>query len=292
MKRLFFAFAVAVLLPLPALHAQQAAKPASKAELVRLTQHAKRHHDYLSAMVSATLLLTQDENNSFAKNFVHDNWGAMMQQVDDIVAQNSDMADVEQCVARTNAYSQLAEVERNINSVTMPLRGNGWQWQPEMLYTAGTYQSERLNLSRLLREQASQALRSYDADQLRLCYDRLLSTNLLFDDERESNRRLLLADCNKRLAEVAAAKDKLAAADSLQLSDEELRRRRRLLNDLLFADELTQLSLTLDDSQDDIRQLQADVRSAVRTLYLQLADHYLQQGDTLQADVYRSAAVE
>ena len=190
-----FVMSIAMLLPAEA--AGETKEP-SAAQLVQQTQRAKRQKDYLTAMVSATELLSRNPDNSFAKSFVHDNWDAMMRQMDDIVSSNADMNDVEQCVIRTRACSLLADVERNLNGVKMPLSGNGWSWQPEMLYTAGNYQSERINLSRLVRKQAAEALYSYDADELRQCYDRLLNTDLLFPDERESNRLQLLDDCNKR----------------------------------------------------------------------------------------------
>ena len=262
----------------------------STAQLVQRTQKAKRHKDYLTAMVHASELLSRNQNNSYAKNFVHDNWGMMMQQVDEIISQNTDMEDVEQCANRTRAYSLLADVERRINTVSMPLRGNGWQWQPEMLYTAGEYQSERMHLSRLVRAEASKALQGHDAEALEECYRLLLASDLLFPEERQSNRQLLLADCNAKIEELTSGLDEVKDDESDELDEDSVRRLKHRLNDLLFADELMPLSLMLEPNQPTIEEKQIKVKTEVSRLYLQLSTYYLQQGDTLQAQTYRSAA--
>lgn len=281
MNRFFITLAIMLALTFSCFATDNTSNPAdttrkepSNAELTNMMSRLRRQHDLVGAMQCATLLLSRNENNLNAAGFMHDNWNAMIRQVNKELEANNDEYDIEQCEARCRLYQRLSVVEDNLRSVKMPLHGSGnrWVWQPELLYVEGTYQSERQHLAALLRTTARQALVSYNAQEAQRCYDKLLNTNLLYPAEQEGNRKILLEDCNQLLGEKTRHKNNIT--------------------DLLFAYELTTLSLFLDEQQTDVADIQQQLTADISHRYEQLAENYLNEGDSVRAQEYKLAAEE
>ena len=243
------------------------------AALTSRLARCRQQKDYLSGMYYATLLLSRNENNSNAKQYIHNNWDKMVQQWQTVIDSNNLQDDIDCTEQRCKAHKQMAAIEDNLRGVKMPLHGQNdkWVWQPEMLYVEGIYQSERRHLATLLRQQATLSIKNYDSETLGECYQRILDSDLLLEQEKAGNLDIILADCNKTI---------------------KAKSERQSLADLLFVSELCNLSLKLNANQSDIETIRSATRQKIYERYLVLAHEAQTLGDTIKAQELTSAAQE
>lgn len=243
----------------------------SVTKLVMSMERLQRNGHWLEAMDTAVYVLTLDAGNRLAANFMYRNWDNMMQKTNRLLGTLTDEENIGQAEQRCEIYRLLDEIQLHISEVEMPLYGpNGrWVWQPEISYYAGHYDAERTRTLRLLLRKADEALRSYDADAAREYYMLALSKYLVAEGEQQSNLATMLEQCNSRIESYAAS---------------------QRINDALFAWELSNLSLSLDPSQENIRQQQILMQQHIADLYLRQAQQAEAIGDTLQAKEFRFSA--
>lgn len=245
------------------LMAQTKTKPNITRLLVSM-ERLWRADKYLEAVDTAAYILSFEPTNRVATDFIYRRWDKMHDDTEQQLLNLSDENNLEQAIQRCEIYRLLDEINTYLLEVTMPLRGanNRWVWQPEISYYAGHYDSERSHVVQLLLIKADAALLSHDAEEAKGYYLLLLRKYLVTEGERTSNLQLLLKTCNDRLS---------MYADSEQL------------NDALFAWDLLQLSLTLDDTQEDIVRLKPVLQEHIAALYLEQSQKALLQGDSVQA---------
>lgn len=233
----------------------------------------QQHGQYREAMIIATDILVEQPSNRTAIDFIHANWEKMSKATNADLGKVPNPNDLEQTKKRCLIYEQLNQINDNLLSVPMPLYGanNKWVWQPEIGYYQGIYDEERNRTFFMLRQAAKEALESYDTESARLYYEDALFNYLERDGERSSNRSLMVADCNAILSRM---------------------NRSNKIYDLIFAYDLCSLSLWLDNSQTDVVAMQQSVKQRVADAYSQLANDYLQQGDSVKAYEYRLNAAE
>ncbi|MCM1035085.1 MAG: hypothetical protein NC038_04370 [Paludibacter sp.] len=236
----------------------------SVTKLLLSMERLQRNGQLLEAMDSAAYILTIDEGNRLASDFMHRHWDNMVRQTAKTLNTLTDEESLEQAAQRCDIYRLLDEIHTHLADVKMPLYGtNGrWVWQPEVLYYAGHYDAERAKTLRLLLRKADDALMSYDADAAREYYRLALSEYLVAEGERKSNLAVMLEQCNDRLKRYA---------------------RSTRINDALFAWDLSNLSLALDAQQPEVIAQQAMLRQHITELYMQQAQAAQLQGDTIQA---------
>ena len=242
---------------------------------IRLLMHTERlwrAGQYEEAMDSATYILTIAPNNSAAKNFIHDHWDDMIRHTNRTLEQNAGETDLQQSLVRLELFRLLAEIADNLKEVQLPLVGTNWQWYPELYYSQGDYDSERMHIYHMLLEEANQCLRSYDTDGAK---KHLLTAlrYLLPGNERESNRAELQAAIIRNMSAM---------------------RNTRSIPEAIFTYELTNLSDALrGDSAvtlDTIEHMRPVLQAHIAELYEAKADELLQQGDSAQAADYRALA--
>ncbi|MBO4622227.1 MAG: hypothetical protein J5635_06130 [Paludibacteraceae bacterium] len=242
---------------------------------IRLLMHAERlwkSKEYVEAIDSAARVLTIMPNNSAAKNFLHDHWDKMVHHVNSTLEKNADESSLEQSLVRLETYRLMAEISDYLREVDMPLVGTNWQWYPELYYSQGDYDSERMHVYHMLLEEANACLRSYDTEGAR---EHLLTALRYLNpgDERESNRANLQAAIIRNMKHYDSTNS---------------------LPDAIFAYELTNLSdaLRSDTSVhlDTIEHMKPVLREHVGMLYNAKADELLQQGDSAKAADYRAMA--
>ena len=244
----------------------------SPIRLLMYTERLWRAGEYEEAMDSATRVLTLMPNNSTAKNFLHDHWDQMIKHVNTKLEQNADETSLEQSLVRLETFRLLAEIADNLREIKMPLVGTDWQWYPELYYSQGDYDSERMHIYRMLLNEANACLRSYDTEgaQKHLL---LALRYLLPGGERESNRADLQAAIIRNMKYYKDANN---------------------IPEAIFAYELTNLSDALrgDTSVhlDTIEALRPILRTHVAELYNAKADEFLQQGDSIKAADFRAIA--
>ena len=219
---------------------------------------------WLEAMDTATLILTYDKDYRVAADFVHRYWDKTMSITNERLQRLSDDESLEQAEERCEIYRVLDEVHDNLRAIKMPLYGAGekWVWQPEIAYYTGHYDTERQKTFVLLCKKADESLRSYDAEGALEYYRLALNKYLITDGERRSNRKDMLASCNKMI-------DKLCDSEKIY--------------DAIFAYELCGVSLQIDPDQQDIVQRRGQIQKNVAAMYLQEAEAALQAGDSVQA---------
>ncbi len=241
-------------------------------KLLVATEKLWRADQYQEAMDSATRVLTIAPNNSAAKNFLHNHWDDLMRRTSATLEKNSDENDLRQSLVRLEIYRLMAEIADNLREVEMPLVGTDWQWYPEMYYSQGDYDSERMHVYRLLMSQATDCLRSYDTEGAKECFLTALRY-LLPGAEREGNR----ADIQAELIRTMARKKETSA-----------------IPEAIFAYELTNLSDALRGDTlarlDTVERLRPVLRQHVADLYLIRAEELLAEGDSLQAADFRAFA--
>ncbi len=223
----------------------------------------QREGKVLEAMDSATYVLTLDEDNLLAKNFVRHQWDQTMKETTQRLAILTDEQDLDQARERLILYKQLDEIHSNLRQIRMPLRGpnNSWVWQPEIGYFSGAYDSERVRTYRLILNKAEKALMSYDLEQARAYYDFALQY-VLIEDERESNTETMLRQVNTRI-------EKLAESANIY--------------ERIVAYNLVDLSLWLDAAQTDKGTQKQRIQQGIAEMYLQRADEYAAAGDSISA---------
>ena len=242
---------------------------------IRLLMSAERlwnKGDYIEAMDSAARCLVVMPNNSAAKNFIHDHWDKMLKHATETLEKNADENDLQQSLVRLEIFRLMAELNDNLREVKMPLVGTNWQWYPELYYSQGDYDTERVHIYHMLLEEANQCMRSYDTEGARK-HLLLALRYLLPGDEREGNRADLQAAIIRNL---------------------QAYRNTNNIPEAIFAYELTELSdaLRVDtaSSLDTIAKLRPTLRQHVADLYNAKADEFLAAGDSARAAEFRAFA--
>ena len=244
----------------------------SAIKLQMFAERLWRQGEYQEAMDSATRALSVMPNNSAAKNFIHDHWDRFIKETNSALEKNADENDLRQSLVRLEIYRLVAEVADNVREIQMPIVGTNWQWVPELYYSQGDYDSERMHVYRMLLTAADECMRSYDTEgaQKHLL---IALRYLLPGNERESNRADLQAAIIRNMKLFQDAKT---------------------IPEAIFAYELTNLSDALRaDTATHLEQIEAQrpiLRQHVADLYQAKADEYLQQGDSARAADFRALA--
>ena len=261
-----------VLIVLTSLLAVSLSAETSGIKLLMSAERLWKKGAYEEAMDSATRCLVVMPTNSAAKNFLHDHWDRMMHHTNSVLEKNADENNLEQSLVRLELFRLMAEINDNLREIPMPLVGTNWQWYPELYYSQGDYDTERMHIYHMLLEEANACLRSYDTDGAR--EHLLLALHyLLPGDERESNRAYLQAAIIRNLKTYSGTNN---------------------IPEAIFAYELTTLSDALRGDttvrMDTIAHLQPVLKAHVVELYNAKADEYLQQGDSAKAADFRAMA--
>lgn len=271
MKHIFAYILIFSLWSVTLVQAEESNVPIIKRQQMMLKHQQKG--EYREAMIIATEILSEQSSNRTATDFIHANWEKMSKATNAELDKVSDPNNLEQTKKRCLIYEQLTQINDNLMTVPMPLYGanNRWVWQPEIGYYQGIYDEERNRTFFMLRQAAKEALESYDAESAKLYYEDALHNFLERDGERSSNRQLMVADCNAILS-------RMSKSDKLY--------------DLIFAYDLCRLTLWLDNTQNDVTTLQHTIQLRVADAYQQLAQEYLQAGDSVRANQYLLNATE
>ena len=259
MRKTLFIFVIALFaLPVAAEKQPSLLKKALQMETLR------KNGQWLEAMDTATLILTYDRDYRAAVDFVHRYWDKTIRLTEDRLSSLSEPDNLSQAEQRCEIYRVLDEVHDNLRQVGMPLYGPNqkWVWQPEIGYYTGHYDTERHKTFLLILRLADEALSSYDAEGAMYYYQLAFSKYLVTDSERNSNKSLMVQQCNQMI-------------DRLRLSDK--------IYDGIFAYDLCSLSLQLEPEQPEITSLQSQIRQHVASLYLQASQDALIVGDSVQA---------
>lgn len=246
---------------------------AAETSAFRLTvQMEKLWHDdyYLEAMDTAARVLAMDNENMMAKAFVHDKWDSMMRYVSNTLANNADEQSLEQSLVRLETYRLMAEISDFLQEVRMPLRGNNWEWYPELYYNQGDYDSERMHVFRLLLDAANQCVRSYDAEGAKEYFLTALRY-LLPGSEKEGNLRSITTRLVEKIHQLGNS---------------------RYIPDAIFAYELCQSALVLDATLTELQDELPVLQQHVADLYNVRADELEAAGDSLKAADYRAYALD
>lgn len=259
MKRVLFI--IAVVLCAGCCMAQADSKP----NLLRLSaqmQKLWKERQYLEAMDTAVYILSLDNDHRVATDFVYRNWDRMQQWSDQRLQSLYDEESVDESVERCEIYRLLDEINTNLRTVKMPLYGpkERWVWQPEINYYSGHYDTERVNIVRLLMRKADEALKSYDTETAKQYYELALEKYLLTEGEQKESRETML----RRLD---------ASLKTVENTDR--------LHEAIFAYELMELSLTLEPGQEDMQQRKDRMQQRIANLYLEAADSALVAGDSV-----------
>ncbi len=230
-----------------------------------------QHTDPLQAMDSATYVLTIDGDNTLAKNFMYKHWDKTMRDANEQLASLSDANDLSQARKRLTIYKHLDEIHMNLRSIRLPLYGpnNKWVWQPEVLYYSGSYDSERVRVYQLVLQKAEEVLRLQDISQARAYYEYALRELLVTKGERKSNLHTMVEQVNTRVEDLRSATD---------------------INQLIMAYNLLDLSLWLDESQVNHADEKLQLQQRISDAYLEQANAYEAQGDSLSAAESRLSA--
>ncbi len=223
---------------------------------------------YLQAMDTAVFVLTIDNDNRAASDFVYRNWDTMTRWTENRLQRLYNEESIEESEERCEIYRLLSEINNNLRTVPMPLYGprEKWVWQPEINYYDGHYDTERTRLVRLLMRRADGALFSHDTETAKQYYTLALNKYLLTEGERVQNLDVML----QRLQ---AAIEQYASSDRI--------------HEAVFAYELMELSLTLQPQQPEMEVRRADMQQRVADLYLKAAEQALLQGDSVASYEYR-----
>ncbi len=262
MKQILF-FSLVILSCLP-LSAQRIGRT-----LIHVDRLQRDGHE-LQAMDSATYVLTIDNDNLTAKNFVYQHWDKTMKKTRERLARLSDEQDLKQAKERIVIYRQLDDIHRNLMSVPMPLYGpnNRWVWQPDLGYYTGTYDTERMRVFDMVLKHAEEAIREYDIQLAKDYYEYALD-NLLIEDERESNVRSLVKYVNEHWQKLAQTPN---------------------IYERIVAYNMIDISLWLDPTQSELETRKSELQTQISDMYLQLAEETAQAGDTITAAEYRLSA--
>ncbi len=235
--------------------------------------------EYVEAMDSATRVLTIMPNNSAAKNFLHDHWDDMLRHANSLLEHNADETDLSQSLRRLELFRLMAEIADHLREVQLPLQGTNWQWYPEMYYSQGDYDSERMHVYRLLLAAADECLRSYDTDGAR---QHLLTAlrYLLPGNERETNRADLQAAIIRNTTRLSGTNSIPEAIFAYELTN---------LSDALRADSPSKEDGT-PQSLPQIDSIRPHLQQHVADLYNAKADERLQAGDSIAAAEFRALA--
>lgn len=229
--------------------------------------------EYRAAMAMATSIISEQEDNRVAIDFVHSHWDKMVKETQKELGKVSDPTDLEQSKKRCQIYEEMVEINDNLQGVRMPFYGTGnkWVWQPEIIYYQGHYDEERNNVLWLIKREAKDALLSYDAETARLLYEDLLVNYLERDGERNSNRKLMVSDCNEIMYKHVKSEK---------------------VYDQIFVYELCGLSLWLDENQSVISAIQKETQKRISEMYAKMAEDYLQVGDSTSYNEYMLSSEE
>ena len=224
-----------------------------------------RQGAYLEAMDTATLVLTYDDRNHAATEFVHRNWDNMQRRVDKELNALNDPDDLSEAAKRCEIYRLLDEIHGNLSVVRMPLEGHNqsWVWQPQVSYYSGHYDNERMKTYRLLLRYATRALQDRDTEAAGQYIETALYKYLLTAGEKRKCRKEVAAMCNEKL-------------EKAQKSQE--------IHDAIYAYDLSALSLRMDSTQTELRQQQPRLQQRVSDMYRAEAQTALQAGDSIRAD--------
>ncbi len=222
--------------------------------------------EHLEAMDSATLLLSLDHENRAAINFVYRHWDKTMEQTTDKLSTLTDESSLDQAKERLDIYRLLDEIHLNLRSVPMPFYGpnNRWVWQPEVNYFTGTYDTERIRVFKLVMAYADDALRSFEVGQAAEHISYALN-DLLLESERESNRKLIVQDLEKRVAKLRESTNIYNVIASYDIAGLALSH---------VKDGQHKLALT---------NTQVAIRERIEQMYREAAAAALEQGDSIGA---------
>ena len=243
-------------------------------KLLVATEKLWKADQYQEAMDSATRVLVMMPNNTAAKNFLHNHWDDLIRHTNATLEKNADETDVQQSLVRLEIYRLMAEIADNLREVQMPLVGTDWQWYPEMYYSQGDYDTERMHVYRLLMSQAADCMKSYATDGAKQLFLTALRY-LLPGAEREGNRADIQAELIRtmtRLAETRAIPEAIFAYELTSLSD------------ALRGDTLARL--------DTVEKLRPVLRQHVADLYLARAEELLAEGDSAKAADFQALALD
>lgn len=225
---------------------------------------------YLEAMDTAVRVLSMDNENLLAKTFVHDKWDSTLRYAMRTLESNADELSLEQSLVRLEVYRVMAEISDYLSDVRMPLRGNNWEWYPELYYNQGDYDSERVHVFRLLMDAAQQCVRSYDAEGAQGYYLKALRY-LLPGTEWEGNLRKITGQLTTTVHTLGGS---------------------RYIPDAIFAYELCQTTLVLDSTLSELREELPVLQQHVSDLYLIRAEELEVAGDSIKAADYRAYALD
>lgn len=110
----------------------------------RLMRSADRLYvkkQYLEALDSATLALSIQEDNQYAKNFIHAHWDKSIKNAKSRLEELNDLTDLSVARERLRIYTQLVEIQSNLQTISLPIHGpnDRWVWHPEIEYWQGHY---------------------------------------------------------------------------------------------------------------------------------------------------------
>ncbi len=231
--------------------------------LINMEKLYKNGH-VLQAMDSAAYVLSIDHDNMVAKIFMHEHWDKAMKELEHKLAPLTDETSVDQARERLLLFKLVDEIHTYLRTVPMPFYGPNerWVWQPEVGYYAGMYDNERMKAFPLMLAAADEALQSYDVELARTYYDFIRKELFVTEGERKSNEVVILQSLNTRI-------------DSLAQS--------RNIYEAIVVYDMIGLSLWLDASQEDRVAQRVAMQKRIADLYLQLANEYEAQGDTVLA---------
>lgn len=127
----------------------------------RLMRSADRLYvkkQYLEAIDSATLALSIQEDNQYAKNFIYAHWDKSIKHAKARLEKLDDLSDLSVAQERLHIYTQLVEIQSNLQTISLPLHGpnDRWVWHPEIEYWQGHYDEALRIVTKLEAELKSQ----------------------------------------------------------------------------------------------------------------------------------------
>lgn len=146
-----------LILPFLSMTATEAEDAQEAAKLMTKAEKLYKKHLYLEAMDSATLAYHISPKSVAARTFIYKHWDETMRYATALLEAHDELENLKDSRIRYNTYRLMMDINENIQSSPLPIRGNydRWVWVPEMQYWDGYIAEERKRLKRLEAEEAA-----------------------------------------------------------------------------------------------------------------------------------------
>ena len=170
----------------------------------------------LKATMPAVELLKRNPQHTMALNFLRKDFEKAEQKVQNELEQIAFANTLEEAQRRYQLVRLLADAYEALESLNLPLEGEGWSWHPGIKYYAGSVTEAQTDLIKIAEHQAGVATNHNDPKEAYRCYQVALEC-LTDSGEVHSNRQHYARNLLKRADELATA---TADFTSLSLANE------------------------------------------------------------------------